>query len=62
MMRSNRQFATATARKSHASHTPCKRQNWCLHGVRDARDLRTAAAADGRLERIIAHEFKNRAQ
>eukprot|EP00974_Lingulodinium_polyedra_P023786 2301124-Lingulodinium_polyedra.AAC.1 len=39
MMRSNRPLATATARKSHAAHTPCKHQDWRLHGTRETCDL-----------------------
>eukprot|EP00974_Lingulodinium_polyedra_P042997 4128182-Lingulodinium_polyedra.AAC.1 len=34
MTRSTRPLATATARKSHATHTSCKHQNWRSHGVR----------------------------
>eukprot|EP00974_Lingulodinium_polyedra_P130289 11213293-Lingulodinium_polyedra.AAC.1 len=62
MMRSNRVSAATAARESHAAHTPCEHSNWHSHGVRDARDLRAAAATDGRPDRIIAHGFKSRAQ
>eukprot|EP00974_Lingulodinium_polyedra_P001948 184077-Lingulodinium_polyedra.AAC.1 len=40
MLRSNRPLAAATARESHALHTPCEHRNWCSHGVREACDLR----------------------
>eukprot|EP00974_Lingulodinium_polyedra_P079323 7683523-Lingulodinium_polyedra.AAC.1 len=33
IMRSNRPFAVADARESHASHTPCEHQNWRSHGA-----------------------------
>eukprot|EP00974_Lingulodinium_polyedra_P111115 10746388-Lingulodinium_polyedra.AAC.1 len=58
MMRSNRPRAATTALKSHAPHTECKHQTWRSHGVHEACDARTAAAADGRLDRIIAHGFE----
>eukprot|EP00974_Lingulodinium_polyedra_P116531 11159504-Lingulodinium_polyedra.AAC.1 len=61
-MRSNRPSAAATPHKSHASRTPCERQTIVSHGLREACDLRVAAAADGRFDRIIAHGAKNRAQ
>eukprot|EP00974_Lingulodinium_polyedra_P052753 5073439-Lingulodinium_polyedra.AAC.1 len=61
-MRSNRPSAAATARKSHASHTPCKHQHWRSHATHEACDVRTAVATDGRFGRITVHGFKNRAQ
>eukprot|EP00974_Lingulodinium_polyedra_P043860 4211272-Lingulodinium_polyedra.AAC.1 len=62
MTRSNRPFAAAAARRSHVLHTPCKHQSWCLRAVSEACDARVVAAANGRLDRIIAHGFKSRAQ
>eukprot|EP00974_Lingulodinium_polyedra_P009123 872474-Lingulodinium_polyedra.AAC.1 len=62
MIRSNRPRAATTACKSHASHTPRAHQKWCSHGIHEACDARTAVAADGRFDRIIAHGFQNRAQ
>eukprot|EP00974_Lingulodinium_polyedra_P013225 1283148-Lingulodinium_polyedra.AAC.1 len=59
MMRSNRPSAAATTHTSHTSHAPCKRPNWCWHGVRGACDLRAAVATHNRLARIIAHAFRN---
>eukprot|EP00974_Lingulodinium_polyedra_P008312 792740-Lingulodinium_polyedra.AAC.1 len=43
MMRSDRPSAATTARKSHASRTPCKHRNWRSHGAREAYDLRRRA-------------------
>eukprot|EP00974_Lingulodinium_polyedra_P085629 8292068-Lingulodinium_polyedra.AAC.1 len=38
MVRSNRSFVGAAARKSHASHTPCEHPElafaWCVRGAR----------------------------
>eukprot|EP00974_Lingulodinium_polyedra_P000406 40027-Lingulodinium_polyedra.AAC.1 len=62
MARSNRPSATATDRTPHASRTPREHQNWRAHATREACDLRPAVAADGHLDRIITHGFKNRAQ
>eukprot|EP00974_Lingulodinium_polyedra_P128044 11204497-Lingulodinium_polyedra.AAC.1 len=62
MMRSNQPLATATTRKSHASHTPCEHQNWRAHGVRETCDLRVAAAANGRVDRIIVQRSQNATQ
>eukprot|EP00974_Lingulodinium_polyedra_P108033 10457875-Lingulodinium_polyedra.AAC.1 len=62
MARSNRPSAATKPRASHASHTPNERQNWCSHGTQEASALRTAATADARFDRIIAHGFHNRAQ
>eukprot|EP00974_Lingulodinium_polyedra_P102141 9890787-Lingulodinium_polyedra.AAC.1 len=55
MMRSNRSFAGAAARTSHASRAAREHQKlafaWCVRGVRS----RAVAAADGRFDRIIVH-------
>eukprot|EP00974_Lingulodinium_polyedra_P065775 6360301-Lingulodinium_polyedra.AAC.1 len=62
MMRSNRLSAAAAPGESHASHTPCKHQTWCLHGVREACDLRTVATANGRFGPHRCARFRDRAQ
>eukprot|EP00974_Lingulodinium_polyedra_P099202 9611751-Lingulodinium_polyedra.AAC.1 len=62
MMRSNRPSAAATARKSHASRTPCEHQFRRAHGMCETCDFRTAAAADGCFDCIIASRFANAAQ
>eukprot|EP00974_Lingulodinium_polyedra_P012399 1196821-Lingulodinium_polyedra.AAC.1 len=62
MMRSNRPSAAARARKSHTSRTPCEHQCWCSRGTREACGSRTAAAADGRFDRIIVQRVQNATQ
>eukprot|EP00974_Lingulodinium_polyedra_P067617 6547371-Lingulodinium_polyedra.AAC.1 len=57
-----RPSAAAAAHKSDASRAPFLAPFLCSHGVREACDLRGAAAADGRFDRIIVHGFRNRAQ
>eukprot|EP00974_Lingulodinium_polyedra_P058522 5635913-Lingulodinium_polyedra.AAC.1 len=61
-MRRNRPSAATTARKSHASRTPCEHQFWRSHDARETCDSRAAAAADGRFDRIIAQRLQNAAQ
>eukprot|EP00974_Lingulodinium_polyedra_P044427 4261518-Lingulodinium_polyedra.AAC.1 len=58
MMRSNRLSATATPHKSHASNSPREHQKMAFAWSAWACDLRAAATADGRFDRIIAHGFK----
>eukprot|EP00974_Lingulodinium_polyedra_P072106 6979685-Lingulodinium_polyedra.AAC.1 len=48
MMRSNRVYATTTARKSRASRAPCEHHVGCLHGARETCDSRAVVPADGR--------------
>eukprot|EP00974_Lingulodinium_polyedra_P011173 1077602-Lingulodinium_polyedra.AAC.1 len=43
------------------SNRPSEHQSWCLRGVWEACDFRAVVAADGRIDRIIARGFKNRA-
>eukprot|EP00974_Lingulodinium_polyedra_P044161 4237196-Lingulodinium_polyedra.AAC.1 len=61
MMRLSRPSATATTLKSHARAlhaAPELARAWRAQTC----DLRAAAAADGRLNRIIAQRFSNAAQ
>eukprot|EP00974_Lingulodinium_polyedra_P113657 11004178-Lingulodinium_polyedra.AAC.1 len=62
MMWSNRpsaaqRLADRTPRTHHASTN-----SRCPHGAREACDMRTAAAANGGFDRIILHDFRNRAE
>eukprot|EP00974_Lingulodinium_polyedra_P073463 7112249-Lingulodinium_polyedra.AAC.1 len=61
MMRSNRPFAAAAARKSHASHTPCEHQFLCSHGLCEACESRAVVAVDGWFDRVVAFVFGPRA-
>eukprot|EP00974_Lingulodinium_polyedra_P031678 3050922-Lingulodinium_polyedra.AAC.1 len=60
-MRSNRPSASQIARFAHSMRTP-KNGVRMECGVREACDLRAVAAADGRLDRAIAHGFQICAQ
>eukprot|EP00974_Lingulodinium_polyedra_P122714 11183923-Lingulodinium_polyedra.AAC.1 len=62
MMRSNRLYTFAAARKSHASRAPCEHQTWCSRGVCDACDLSAGVPAHGRFNHIIVQRFTNVAQ
>eukprot|EP00974_Lingulodinium_polyedra_P024134 2337655-Lingulodinium_polyedra.AAC.1 len=62
MMRSNRPSATAAARKSHAralhARSSLLARAWSVRAC----DLRAAAAADCRFDRMIVQRFANAAQ
>eukprot|EP00974_Lingulodinium_polyedra_P000573 55130-Lingulodinium_polyedra.AAC.1 len=61
MARSSSPSATAAARKSHARALHARRKLARAWTAR-ACDLRTAAAVNGRLDRIIAQRFTNATQ
>eukprot|EP00974_Lingulodinium_polyedra_P032034 3084720-Lingulodinium_polyedra.AAC.2 len=61
-MLSNRPFATATTRKSHTRALHARTNFLARAWNTRVCDSRTAAATDGRLNRIIAQRFANAAQ
>eukprot|EP00974_Lingulodinium_polyedra_P058039 5588945-Lingulodinium_polyedra.AAC.1 len=62
MMRSSRPSAVVAARKSRASRISCERQFWRSFGVCEVCDLRSVAAANGRIDRIIVQRLQNATQ
>eukprot|EP00974_Lingulodinium_polyedra_P024497 2371209-Lingulodinium_polyedra.AAC.1 len=61
-MRLNRLSVAATARKSYARALHAHARKLARAGSTRACNLQTAAAADGRLDRINARRFTNAAQ